>query len=191
MHVVKKSIQLLCLLLTCFWELCCCLIMWLRLWNSYSSVAATQPVIHSFFLFLLLTISSSNFIKSMGSKNTRNKKPKEMKQPLRFHELMLIGSWWKFNKVASGLCLLHTSLVFRTSVGCAFTCLFASTSQVCPLQTLSSCLMVCFISSVHCTRSNCCLCSNPQTTTPSTCLLCCAVLYRCLSLFFKGTGCLP
>lgn len=58
----------------------------------YSSVAATQPVIHSFFKFLLLMISSSNFIKSMGSKNTRNKKPKEMKQPLRFHELMLIGS---------------------------------------------------------------------------------------------------
>lgn len=95
---------------------------------------------------------------------------------------MPIRGWWKFNKVASGLYLLLTSLAFKTSAGCAFTCLFPFTFQVCPLRVLLSCLMAGFISSIHCAHSNSCLCLNHQTTAPTICLFCCAVLGLCLPL---------
>lgn len=87
-----------------------------------------------------------------------------------------------FNKPAPGLNLLHASLAFNTSAGCAFTCLLAFTSQVCPWKLLSCCLMVCFISSTHYMHSNYRLYSHLQTTTPSPGLLCVAVLCLCLFL---------
>lgn len=102
-------------------------------------------------------------------------KPKKWNSPPRFSGLMWIEACIWFI-----LCVYNLGV--KTCAISAFPFLNAFTFQVCPLQILSCCLIICFISSTFCVPSYCCLCSNHQTTTSTTSLLCCSVLCRCLSL---------